>query len=96
MNTDQAVTKKTWKENRLNAITESAIGAAFRVSNVLGCGFPERVYENSLALELRKMRLHVQQQYPISVFYDGVQVRDYFADLLVEDCVLVELKALER
>lgn len=80
-------------EHRFHTLTERIIGCAFTVSNTLGCGFLEKVYENALAHELRKAGLSVQQQWRISVFYDGVEVGDYVADLLVEECVLVELKA---
>ncbi len=77
----------------LNPITEKVIGSAYKVSNILGPGFMEKVYENALAHELRKVGLSVKQQFPISVFYDGVNVGEYVADLLVEETVLVELKA---
>jgi GxxExxY protein len=79
----------------LNSITERIIGCAFTVSNKLGSGFLEKVYENALAYELRKAGLKVEQQHPIRVYYDKVVVGDYVADLLVEDCVLVELKAIK-
>jgi GxxExxY protein len=62
------------------------------VSNALGIGFLEKVYENALAHELRKAALRVKQQEPIKVHYDGTIVGDYAADLLVEDGVIVELK----
>jgi GxxExxY protein len=55
----------------------------------------EKVYENALAHELRKAGLRVLQQHPIKVYYDGVVVGEYVADLLVADCVIVELKALK-
>jgi GxxExxY protein len=55
----------------------------------------EKVYQNALVIELRKRGLKVQPQAPIQVFYDGQKVGEYFADLLVEDCVIVELKAAE-
>jgi GxxExxY protein len=77
----------------LNLITETIIGCAFRVNGVLGSGFLEKVYENALAHEIRKARLSVIQQHPIPVLYDGVVVGNYFADLLVQDRVIVELKA---
>jgi GxxExxY protein len=82
-------------QQRLNQITERIIGGAFTVSNTLGCGFLEKVYENALAHELRKTGLTVESQHPIQVRYDGVIVGDYVADLLVEGCVLVELKAVK-
>jgi GxxExxY protein len=80
-------------EDNLNQITEKIIGCAFKVGNTLGCGFLEKCYENALALELRKVGLDVQTQHPISVLYDGVVIGEYFADLLVEDTVIIELKA---
>jgi GxxExxY protein len=80
-------------EEKLNQLTEQVIGCAFKVSNGLGCGFLEKIYENALAHELRKAGLTVQQQYPIIVRYDGVIVGDYIADLVVEGTVMLELKA---
>src|SRR3972149_11296752 len=79
-----------------DGLTERIIRCAFTVSNDLGCGFLEKVYENALAHELRKAGLSVRQQCPIQVCYDGQVVGDYAADLLVEDCVLLELKALKE
>ncbi|MCL1464674.1 GxxExxY protein [Argonema galeatum] len=87
MNTDE----HRWE---LNRITEKIIGCAFTVSNTLGCGFLEKVYENALVHELRKAGLRVHPQYPIKVYYDGIVVGEFAADLLVEQCVLVELKAI--
>ena len=78
----------------LTALTEKVIACAFSVSNTLGCGFLEKVYENALAHELRKAGISVRQQYPVRVTYDGVIVGDYTADLLVEDRALIELKAV--
>ena len=83
-------------ERGLNELTERIIGCAFRVSNTLGCGFLEKVYESALAHELRKNGLEVTQQQAISVSYDGVSVGEYVADLLVEGAVLVELKAVRQ
>jgi GxxExxY protein len=80
----------------LNAITEQIIGSAFRVSNTLGVGFLEKVYENALAIELRKLGLKIQQQHTISVYYQGEVVGNYTADLLVEECVLLELKTVRE
>jgi len=79
-------------EHRWNEITEIIIGCAFKVSNDVGCGFLEKVYENALAHVLRKARLSVEQQKPITVHYDGVVVGDYVADLVVEGVILIELK----
>jgi len=79
----------------LNPITEKIIGCAYTVSNTLGAGFLEKVYENSLTHELRKAGSRVAQQQPIQVWYDGLLVGEYFADLLVEECIIVELKAIK-
>ncbi len=80
---------------RLNATTERIIGCAFEVSNALGCGFLEKVYENALALELRQAGLDVEQQYTLRVKYRGYVVGEYVADLVVAGSVLVELKAVK-
>jgi GxxExxY protein len=74
-------------------LTETIIGAAMKVANTLGCGFLEKVYENALAHELRKAGLSVSQQVPIPVYYDGIIVGDYIADLIIENTVILELKA---
>ena len=73
-------------------LTSKIIGCAYRVANELGSGFLEKVYENALAHELRKAGIKVEQQHGIVVLYDGVEVGDYVADLLVNNQVLVELK----
>ena len=77
----------------VDELTERVIGCAMMVSNSLGCGFLEKVYENALAHELRKHGLCVQQQIPIEVSYDGVAVGVYVADLIVNDLLVLELKA---
>ena len=79
---------------KLNAITEKMIGCAFRVSNLLGCGFLEKPYENALTHALKKEGLQVQQQVPIQIWFEDLIVGDYFGDLLVEGLVLLELKAV--
>jgi len=79
---------------RLDEISERVIGCAFTVANTLGAGFLEKVYENALAHELTKAGLMVRQQIAIGVEYDGVTVGTYVADLLVENALLVEIKAV--
>jgi GxxExxY protein len=79
----------------INQITQAVIGCAFTVANELGSGFLEKVYDNALVYELRKAGLEVAQQEPIRVYYDGVVVGEFVADLLVEGRVLVELKAVK-
>ncbi len=77
-------------------LTEQIIAAAYTVHNTLGAGYLEKVYENAMLLELDKRGLQAVSQQPIPVFYESVIVGDFFADLLVEDCILVELKAAEN
>jgi GxxExxY protein len=79
----------------LNQITEKIIGCAYTVINTLGTGFLEKVYENALAHEIRKSGYQAVQQAPIHVLYDGMIVGDYFADILVESSVIVELKVVD-
>ncbi len=78
----------------VNEITEKIIGCAYTVSNTLGVGFVEKVYENALVYCVRKSGLLVEQQYPIKVTFEGIIVGEFFADLFVEKRVLVELKAV--
>ncbi|ODS41145.1 MAG: GxxExxY protein [Candidatus Altiarchaeales archaeon WOR_SM1_79] len=74
-------------------ITDKIINAYYKVYNTLGYGFLEKVYENALAIELRKSGLKVEQQKNIKVYYETEEVGDYYADLLVEGKVIIELKA---
>jgi GxxExxY protein len=79
----------------LDELTERIIGCAYAVSNTLGCGFLEKVYENALAIELRKAGLKAVQQHIVKVKYAGAVVGDFSADILVEGRVIVELKAVD-
>lgn len=81
-------------ESELDKITERIIGCAYKVSNILGIGFIEKVYENAHFHEMKKDGLKVVQHYPIKVNYDGVVVGEFFLDMLVNDLVIVELKAV--
>jgi GxxExxY protein len=83
-------------EQKLNKLTEKIIGCAYAVGNSLGNGFLEKVYENAFAYELRENGLKAEQQKPIKVFYKGKVVGEYIADLIVEDCVLIELKTVKN
>jgi GxxExxY protein len=76
-------------------LTDAIICAFYKVYNILGHGFLEKVYENALAIELKKSGLSVTQQEGVKVFYDGAQVGDYFADITVNGLVILELKAVE-
>ena len=77
-------------------ITEKIIKAFYKVYNTLGYGFLEKVYENALFIELVAIGLFVKKQKQIKVYYDGKEVGEYFADLIVEESVIVELKAAEN
>jgi len=74
-------------------LTNKIISCYYAVYNKLGFGFLEKVYENSMMIELRKNGLQAVQQKPINVLYDEEDVGNYFADILVEDKVILELKA---
>jgi GxxExxY protein len=76
-------------------ITNKIICAFYNGYNTLGHGFLEKVYENALAVELQKLDLTVAQQESIKVYYESVQVGDYFADIIVNGLVILELKSAE-
>jgi len=76
-------------------LTSKIIEAFYRVYNSLGFGFLEKVYENALKYELELINLKVERQKPIEVRYKEIRVGEYFADLIVEDKVIIELKAAE-
>ncbi|MBJ6798837.1 GxxExxY protein [Geomonas propionica] len=75
--------------------TDRILKGFFKVYNTLGFGFLEKVYENALVIELAKLGLEVNQQPKIPVYYDGLLVGEYFADIVVQDVVILELKAAE-
>ena len=76
-------------------ITDKILRAFYKVYNTLGLGFLEKVYENSLAIEMRSMGLRVAQQQQLKVYYHGQEVGDYRADLVVEGFVIIELKVAD-
>ncbi|HYJ92682.1 MAG TPA: GxxExxY protein [Pyrinomonadaceae bacterium] len=77
-------------------LTGQIIKSFYEVYNALGYGFLEKVYENALGYELRQAGLVVEQQRPITVYYKGIAVGEYFADIFVNNLVLLELKTAER
>ncbi len=83
------------RRSRLDQITEKIIGCVHQVSNILGTGFLEKVYENALTVELAQADLRATQQRRIEVRYKDVMVGDFVADILVEECVIVEIKAVK-
>ena len=77
-----------------NELSQRVIGCAFEVSNTLGTGFFEKVYEKALCVEFEKTGLGFVCQQPVSVKYKGILVGEYIADIIVEDSLLLELKAV--
>ena len=76
-------------------VTDKIINAFYRVNNTLGYGFLEKVYERAMIHELHKQGCMVETQKNIKVYYDKKEIGDYFADMVVDNCVIVELKAAE-
>ena len=90
------MTQMSTEKNMLHKeITGQIIEAFYKVNNTLGYGFLEKVYENAMKIELISRGLKVEQQKNIRVYYEGNEVGDYFADLIVNDVVIIELKASE-
>lgn len=77
-------------------LTEKIIGAFYDVYNSLGYGFLEKVYENALAIELSQRGFRIQQQDRIEVYYQGHVIGEYFADIVVNESVILELKAVRK
>jgi len=77
------------------AITEKIIQSYYKVYHTLGYGFLEKVYHNSMLIELPGMGLECKSQFPVKVYYESFQVGDYYADIIVNDCVIIENKATE-
>ena len=77
-------------------ITETIIGCAYSVANELGFGFLEKVYEHSMMIAISEKNLKVKNQVPISVYYHEKNVGDYYADLLVDDKIIIELKSVKE
>ena len=75
--------------------TELIIQAFYKVYNTLGYGFLEKVYQNAFLFELKKTGFNVKSQFPIKVNYEGVPVGEYYADMVVDDCIIIENKATE-
>ncbi len=77
-------------------LTRKIIKACFTISNEIGCGFVEQVYQNALAIELQIQGLQCAQQVPLKVYYRNQEVGSFFADMIVEGKVLLELKAVKQ
>ena len=88
MNTDE--------HRYFDSLTERVLGAVFEVSNTLGAGFMEKVYQRALLTELRLRGIRAAAEVSFTVTYKGHVVGEYFSDLLVEDVLVIELKCAER
>ena len=84
---------ENYSDSKYKAITENIIRIFYKVYNELGYGFLEKVYENAMIHEFQKDNIPVFPQHPINVIYDGIKVGEYFADILVDDKIIVEIKA---
>ena len=83
-------------KQKLNVTSSKVIGCAFEVANVLGCGFLEKVYQNALLLEVRRCGLQVEKEKLIQVRYKNQIVGEYFADILVDKTIVIEIKAVKE
>ena len=86
MNTD-------YQDSKYRSLTEKIIQIFYRVYNSFGYGFLEKVYENSMMIEFENENIPAISQFPIKVFYDNKIVGEYFADILVDNKIIVEIKA---
>lgn len=80
----------------INSLTHTIIGCAFKVHNVLGPGFLEKVYENALKIELGKLNIDARQQQELLVSYEGHIVGSYYPDLWIENQLIIEVKAVQH
>jgi GxxExxY protein len=83
-------------EYEYQQLTGEIINAAHTVHNILGYGFLEKVYHNSLLIELKKRKLAIETEKHFNVEYDGNIVGDFFTDIIVDNKVIVEIKAIEK
>lgn len=87
---------KTGKGLEHETLTEKIIGCAIEVHKRLGPGFLESIYENALIIELQRQELRVEQQREVVIRYDGVEVGRHRLDLIIDDTIVVELKAVKN
>ncbi len=83
------------EEFKYKELTSKIIACFYNVYNELGFGFLEKIYKNALRIELEKNSLNVECEVPIKVYYDDNIVGEYFADIVVENCLILELKAVD-
>lgn len=89
----QGLGDDNWPEAGL---TRNVLAAAFEVSNQLGAGFLERVYQNALLVDLKIRGISTQNEVPLNVSYKGHEVGRYVADMIVDGCLIIEVKAIEN
>lgn len=82
--------------NNIDDLIKIILKASFKVHNTLGARFLEKIYEKALHIELQNYDLDVELQYPIKVYYDEEKIGDYYADMFINDCLIVEIKAVEK
>lgn len=80
----------------IDELTKKIIGCAFTVYNKIGFGFLESVYEKCLQIELNKQHIPADFQKPIKVFYEGINVGDFIADIVVDNSIIIELKSVTK
>jgi GxxExxY protein len=76
-------------------ITEKIIKIFYKIYNTLGYGFLEKVYEKAMSIELKQAHINFQNQYPINIYYDGEIIGEYIADFIIEDKIILEIKAIK-
>lgn len=81
---------------KFKELTEKIIGCAYTVYNKMGFGYLESVYEKCMMIELKKAGLKAEAQHPITVYYDDEIVGEFFADIIVENEIILELKSVRR
>lgn len=81
---------------KYSEISSLIIKAFYKVYNRLGYGFLEKIYERSMLIELKKLGIEARNQEQIKVFYHGFEVGEYYADIIVNNCIIIELKAAEN
>ena len=82
-----------YQDFKYKELTEKIIKIFYEVYNALGYGFLEKVYENAMMIEFKKERVPAVSQYAIEVYYEGEIIGEYFADILIDNKVIVEIKA---
>ena len=80
----------------INSLTHAVIGCAYKVHNVLGPGFLEKIYENALQIELEKLNIEATQQHELRVLYEGHDVGIYYPDLWIDGQLIIEVKAVHN